>query len=80
MEILSLLFTIVGGIIMFVGGIWMLIEQFKSGILWFLACLFIPFVSIIWLVMHWEAGAPPFFLSIGGFVLFLFGAFLGGNF
>jgi hypothetical protein len=80
MEILSLLFTIVGAIIMIVGGIWMLIEQFKSGILWFLACFFIPFVSLIWLVMHWEAGARPFFLSLGGVVLVVIGAFLGGNF
>lgn len=76
METIGLLIMAVGGITLFVGGIWMLIEQFKTSIIWGLGCIFIPFVSLIWLIMHWEQGAMPFFVSLGGAVVLFAGAFL----
>lgn len=79
MEILGLVLMGVGGLIAIVGSIWFLIEAFKSGILWGLGCLFVPFVSLIWLVTHWEDGAKPFGLSLLGSVIMVGGMFLGGN-
>ncbi len=79
MEIIGLLIMIVGGIIMFGGGIWFIVETFRSGILWGLACLFIPFVGLIWLITHWENGKAPFGTYLLGFLLMLGGMVLGGH-
>ncbi|MDX1972611.1 MAG: hypothetical protein SFY68_08785 [Candidatus Sumerlaeia bacterium] len=79
METLSLLMLVFGGIVAIFGAIWLLLEQFKSGIFWFLACLFIPIVSLIWLVLHWEVGARPFLVYLLGVGLCFVGLFLGGN-
>lgn len=68
--------VIVGIIIGIIGGIWMLIEQFKTGILWGLGCLFLPFVSLIWLILHWEEGAKPFAITLAGAVLIVVGSML----
>jgi len=79
MELLGTALTVIGGIIMFIGGIWMLIEQFRSGILWGLACMFIPFVALIWLILHWQEGRRPFATSLGGMAVFVVGMFLSGE-
>lgn len=71
--------VILGAIIALVGSIWMLVEQFKTGILWGLACLFIPIVSLIWLIMHWEDGAKPFLVAVGGWALVLVGTMLSSG-
>ena len=56
-----------GSVIMFVGAIgalvfWIqiLIVAFKTHIGWGLASLFIPFVGIVFVIMHWQQTKTPF--------------------
>lgn len=42
----------VGFIISVVAGIWFLVVAFKQSVLWGLGCLFVPFVSLIFLIIH----------------------------
>ncbi|MFA5508165.1 MAG: hypothetical protein WC423_22265 [Vulcanimicrobiota bacterium] len=63
---------------LFVGGLWILIEAFKTSILWGLGSLFIPFVSLIWLVLHWDRGGKPFFIQLGGVAVMFVGLAVGG--
>lgn len=78
MEILGLLIMFVGFGITFVGGMWLLVLAFQENILWGLAYMIIPFVSLVFLVMFWEDTKKPFLISLGGTLLMFCGALLGG--
>ena len=79
MEALGTLILLVGGLAILVGNIWFLGEAFRTSILWGLGCIFIPFVSLIWLVSNWDRGRAPFLVSLaGGGVAFL-GMMIGGG-
>jgi hypothetical protein len=79
MEAVGILIMAVGGIAAFVGGIWMLIEAFKTSVMWGLGYLFIPFVSLIWLVMHWDRGRQPFLIQLGGGLVAVAGMAMSGQ-
>lgn len=72
------LLVVLGGIVMLVGGIWLLVEAFKESILWGLGSLFIPFVSLVFVIMHWDVSKTPFLIWIGGLVLTIAGAVISG--
>ena len=60
---------IVGAIISLVGGIWLLVVAFKESVWWGLGSFFLPFVSLIFVVMHWQVAKKPFLISLAGAVL-----------
>ena len=78
MEIVGHLLDILGLTIMALGGVWLLFEVFRSGIAWFLVCLFIP-VTLFWLLFHWEEGKRPFALMIVGLVVLIVGFTMAGG-
>ena len=57
--------------IIVVGGILLLIEAFKEGIIWGLACLLVSPVALIFTILHWDVAKKPFFIQLFG-VGFLF--------
>ena len=61
--------SIVGYIIMAVGGIWILVKAFQESILWGLGSLFIPFVVFFFIGMHWQVSKKPFFIRLIGFAV-----------
>ena len=79
MEVIGMILMGIGCIGIVVGGIWFLIETFKTGALWGLGCLFVPFVSLIWLVLHWQQGSKPFLLQLAGMGVGVLGAMMGGQ-
>ncbi len=58
-----------GVILSVIGGIWFLIVAFQESVLWGLGCMFVPFVSLIFLISHWRDAAKPFGLSLLGSVI-----------
>ncbi|MBC8026746.1 MAG: hypothetical protein H7Y89_12190 [Steroidobacteraceae bacterium] len=60
-----------GCLISIVTGIWFLVVAFKTSVWWGLGCLILPFVSLIFLFMHWEAAKKPFLWSLLGFVMII---------
>lgn len=75
-HLLGAIIAGIGGLGLLLCGLWMLIEQFKSGILWGIGCIFIPFISFIWLVLHWSDGKTPFLYGLGCGAVFYSGLFL----
>lgn len=71
--ILSITLLVIGTILSFIGGIWFLVEAFRTTVWWGLGCLFISIVELIFLIMHWDRAAKPFGLSILGAVILLAG-------
>ena len=73
---LAIVAVIIGGLIAIVGNIWFLLYAFNESLAWGLGCLLIPFVSLIFLVQHFDDTWRPFAVStIGGTVL-LFGSMM----
>ena len=66
---------ILGMILGAVGGIWLLVVAFKESVWWGLGSLFIPFVSLIFVIMHWQVSKKPFLISLAGTILLLVAAY-----
>ncbi len=69
----SILFGI-GGIIALVCGIWLLVIAFKTSVWWGLGYIFVPFVSLIFVIVHWSVAKKPFLYSLVGAVLMILGS------
>jgi hypothetical protein len=79
-ETVGLIILIIGYIIGIVGGLMLLVLAFQESALWGLGCLFVPFVSIIFIIMYWDDAKNAFFISLGGSVLIFLGTLLHGGF
>ncbi len=64
-----------GILIVFVGGIGLLIAAFKTSIWWGLGCLLLPIVPLIFLIEHWGVSKKLFLLQLIGFVLIIIGMY-----
>ena len=63
-----------GLVLLVIGGIWFIIAAFKEGILWGLGVLFVPFVSLVFLILGWPEAKRPFFLQLTGIGLIVLAA------
>jgi len=59
-------FFFLGALVACVSGIWLLVLAFKEHILWGLGSLLVPFVGLIFVVMHWRKAWMPFAVSLAG--------------
>lgn len=73
LDTLGALTVWAGMLLLLVGGLAFIVVAFKESILWGLGVLFLPFVSLIFLILHWRTAKTPFFWQIGGFLLVLLG-------
>jgi hypothetical protein len=78
MATLAMILAVIGYIISLVGGIWLLVVAFQEGIGWGLACLLLPFVSIVFVILHWEDAKSPFLTSLAGGVALILASVLKG--
>ncbi|MEM7050054.1 MAG: hypothetical protein AAF604_10355 [Acidobacteriota bacterium] len=63
----------------FIGGIMILIAAFRQSVLWGLGTLIVPFVGLIFVILHWQEAKRGFLLTLGGYaVLFLSIFVIGG--
>ena len=76
MSIIGFILMAVGAIAMMVYGIIILIKAFQESILWGLGYIFVPFVSLVFVIMHWDVCKTPFLRCIMGFVVYLIGVAL----
>ncbi len=54
MEMIGQLFIVIGITLAIIGDIMIIIQAFKTSILWGLGTLFIPIVSLVFIIMYWE--------------------------
>lgn len=76
MELASIALLIIGFFICLICGIQLLIIAFQTSILWGLGYIFIPFVSLIFVIVHWAEAKTPFLRSLGGAAFIIVGKFL----
>jgi len=65
---------IVAMILSAVGGIWLLVVAFKESVWWGLGSLLLPFVGLIFAIMHWQVAKRPFLISLAGGILWVVAA------
>ena len=73
-----MILMVVGGVVALFGGIMFLVVAFQESVLWGLGCLFLPFVSLIFLVMHWDEARKPFLTQLAGAVPMFAGMMMMG--
>ena len=79
MHALLGLIAFAGVIAIIAGSVWMLVRVFSESILWGLGCLFLPLVSLFFLIVHWRQAKDPFFLHLLGIGLIFGAVLLGGD-
>ena len=60
MEMLGLFLMFIGFVIALVYGIMLLVKAFQTSVLWGLGYIFVPFVSLVFVVVHWDVAKGPF--------------------
>ena len=73
-SILAFLLIGIGGLISLVGVVLFYIAAFKTSIIWGLCCLFLPFVGLVFLILHWDVAGKPFLIQLAGYVPVILGA------
>jgi len=69
MEYVAMIVAVTGLFISLIGTIWFLIVAFSESILWGLGCLLIPFIPLIFLILHWREAAKPVIVWVIGAVI-----------
>lgn len=64
MEYVGYACLAIGLIIALIYGIQLLILAFKESVLWGLGYLFVPFVALIFIFMHWDKTKKPFLMCL----------------
>ncbi|MBK8284051.1 MAG: hypothetical protein IPK97_03815 [Ahniella sp.] len=68
----------IGGLIAFVGAIWLIVVAFKKSILWGFVALLVPLGNVVFAIMNWPS-QKPFLILIGGAVLTIIGSVMGAS-
>ena len=76
MQIIGTILLALGGITCLVGGIWFLVVAFQESVLWGLGCLLVPFVAIIFLIMHSDKALKPFLVQLVGLLPYGAGVYM----
>jgi hypothetical protein len=79
MSTIGLVLLVVGAGIVTVMGIWLLVKAFQTSVLWGLGYLFVPFVNLVFVILHWQDTKKPFLYLLGGAVLMAIGMVLSGQ-
>ena len=78
MIVLGYILFGLGCIAGFIGDLRFLVLAYRQGLIWFFACLFLPFISWLFFVMHFREAWRPVLLSTAGFVVACIGYWIGG--
>jgi hypothetical protein len=77
MSAIGLVLAGIGGIAMMVFGVILLVKAFQTSILWGLGYLFVPFVSLVFVVLYWQETKKPFLYLLAGSAIMVVGPALG---
>jgi hypothetical protein len=58
------LLAVVGMGLLVIFQIWFIVEAFSESAMWGLGVMFVPVVSLIFTIAHWERAKKPFLLSL----------------
>lgn len=62
-----------GVILSLVGSLWIVVNAFRTSVLWGLGALFVPFVSLVFALLNFAGNKIPLLLCVIGLVLCFMG-------
>lgn len=74
MDAVGLIIACVGFMAHAACSIWLLVCAFKKSVVWGLLYMFVPFASLVYVIMDWNRASKPFLLNIASFVVMCVGA------
>lgn len=69
MDLLAPILMIAAFVCIFIGSFIVLIEAFRESVLWGVACLLLPIVTLFFLIVHWRAAKQGFVVQLFGLAL-----------
>jgi hypothetical protein len=75
MDPLAIALIVIGLLVAIVGGIMLLIAEFREGLMWGLAYLFVPLAGLVFVVVHWDTAKRGFLLNLLGACVVIGGLF-----
>lgn len=69
MESLGTVVMLLGGAVMLLAQLWVLVAAFKKSIVWGLLVLFLPFVSLIFIILYFSDMKFPVVMYVIGIVV-----------
>jgi hypothetical protein len=76
MEILGFILLGIGAIIAVIYGFVLVVRAFQVSLVWGLGYLFVPFVSLIFIIVYWQVAKAPFLKSLISIPFMLVGMLL----
>jgi len=76
MHLLALVFLISATLVALIYGVQLLLMAFRTSVLWGLGYIFVPFVALIFVAMHWDETKEPFLRGLLAIPLYLLGGAL----
>jgi len=71
---MSVALILAGKIAGLIGFVLILIAAYRESLLWFIGSLFIPLITLAFVILHWQEGKRGFFWTLGGTLLWFVGA------
>ena len=78
MGLLAWALCLIGLLVCLAGTIIFLVAAFRESIWWGLGSMFVPFVSLFFLIKYWAEAKNGFLISLLGCIVMVGGSFLGG--
>jgi len=78
MVFLGYLLLFAGCLGLIVGEVMFLTVAYKRSLWWFVGCLFLPPVAIVFLLLNLKTTLKPFTISVAGLFVALVGAWMAG--
>lgn len=75
---MGIILILIGVIIGLIFGIQILILAFKESPAWGIGSLIIPFVMLIFVIMHWEKAKSPFLKTLIAIPFYVIGLIMSG--
>lgn len=76
MEVIQLIFIILGVLVSMVGGVMGIVVAFRRSFLWGVAWIFVPFAALIFLRRYWAEARTSFLVTLLGALVMWIGYFL----
>jgi hypothetical protein len=64
MGTLGMVLIGIGAVIGVIYGVILLVKAFQTSVWWGLGYIFVPFVSLIFVIAHWQVAKKPFLMSL----------------
>jgi hypothetical protein len=65
-ELLLIPVILAGAVALVAGNVWIVVNAFRTSVIWGLGTFLLPVVGLIFVLMHWEENRKPFLYSVLG--------------